>query len=276
VILLHAEGISFSYPTDEREEKPFDLQSVDLSLKAGEVLGILGPNGSGKSTLLRLLGGRLSCRQGKIRIREKSIADFSSRALAREIALVPQEMSTTFVLTVRQMVSLGLFPWNPWFGWKTLNESSRVDEALRQTDLWELRERLTSELSGGERRRVLLARALVQKPSVLLLDEPTAHLDPRHQADFIRLVDKLRSTRRAGVIVVLHDVNLAMAWCSSVLVLKDGKVRAYGEPSRVIRRDLIENVYEMPAEFKEVPGSGRPYIDFFHLFANKGEAHHED
>ncbi len=269
---LSVKELSFSYPTDMsgRVRKKFSLEGIGFDLSAGETLGILGPNGGGKSTLLRLLCGQLRPRGGEILLDGQSIGTFSAKALARQVALVPQEMSTIFAVNVREMVSLGLFPWTGFLGWGGADRRDLVDDVLRQTDLWELQDRLTSEISGGERRRVLLARALVQQPKLLLLDEPTTHLDPRHQVEFVQLLDRLRREKGMGVIAVLHDVNLALAWCSSLVLIKEGRMLAAGETGRIMTDNLLEKVYGLPADAWDISGSGHRYIGFFKALKNKG------
>lgn len=269
---LRVKDLSFSYPPAGRggARGDFSLSGIGFELAAGETLGVLGPNGGGKSTLLRLLCGRLRPREGEIFLDNQPLRAISAKALARRVALVPQEMSTIFSVTVRDMVSLGLFPWTGFLGWGVPERRDLVDDALRQTDLWGLRDRLTSEISGGERRRVLLARALVQRPKLLLLDEPTTHLDPRHQLDFIRLLDRLRTENGLGVIAVLHDVNLALAWCSALLLIKDGRTLAAGAPDRVMTDDLLEKAYGISPDSWDVARSGQRYIGLFNRLKNKG------
>jgi iron complex transport system ATP-binding protein len=269
VSLLDVEGLSYGYP-EERDGGPgFTLEGVSFSVREGEAVGVLGPNGSGKSTLLRLIGRAIRPRGGRILLAGRPMEALSGFEVARELALVPQEMSTVFAVTVRQMVALGLFPRSSWFGWRSPAAEGDVDRALRQTDLWDMRERFTTQLSGGERRRVLLARALAQRPRLLLLDEPTAHLDPRHQMDFVSLVEKLRKEEGLGVVTVLHDLNLALAWCSRLIFLKDGRVKAQGDPLRAADRALLQEVYGLPLDVKR--GEGAAYVDFFHSMRSQGD-----
>jgi len=271
VTLLSVRGLRFAYPADGASHecragaaeglRPFSLEGIDLEMREGEMLGVLGPNGSGKSTLLKLLSRALTPAGGEIFLQGAPLGGLTSRAVARSIAVVPQEMSTVFSLSVRQMVSLGLYPRADWFGWAPGPDRGFVDEVLKRTDLWELRDRLTTRLSGGERRRVLLARALVQRPRLLLLDEPTTHLDPRHQVEFVNLLERLRRDEKVAVIAVLHDLSLAAAWCPRLLILSDGRAAAQGPTDEVLSPERLAAVYGVPAAVS-VAG-GRRQVDFF-------------
>lgn len=262
---LRIEKVGFSYPRDggTNGAPPFALRDVSVSLEAGELLGVLGPNGSGKSTLLRLLCRVLTPSSGQIFLNGWNLNTLSEKEVARHVALVPQEMSTVFSLTVEQMVTLGLFARSRLFGWRP--PATSLDDILTMTDLWPLRHRLTSHLSGGEKRRVLLARALAQKPQLLLLDEPTAHLDPRHQLEFVQLVDRLRRQMGVAVVAVLHDLRLAQAWCPRLLMLKEGRQAAQGVPEEVLTAPLLQQAYGL------TPQPGAEPLDFFHVIRQKGE-----
>jgi iron complex transport system ATP-binding protein len=257
VTVLRAEDVGFSYGNGRGTG--FALRNLSLEVNRGELIGVLGPNGSGKSTLLRLLCRALPCHAGEIFLEGKPLKSLSQAAIAQTVALVPQEVSSVFAMTVEQMVSLGLYCRSSWFGWGVSLKSGAVEDALRQTDLWALRHRLTTQLSGGEKRRLLLARALAQKPKLLLLDEPTAHLDPRHQWEFIELLDVLRKETGLSILAVLHDVALALSWCPRLMVLKGGRVAAQDEARR-IRLTLLEEVYEVPAH---ALAPGRDLPDLF-------------
>ncbi|MBI4396656.1 MAG: ABC transporter ATP-binding protein [Elusimicrobia bacterium] len=268
--LLAAESLSFSYPSGPASS--FSLQDVSFSMEKGDLLGVLGPNGSGKSTLLRLLCRVLKPRSGRFTVSGQSLEDLSQKCAARRVALVPQEMISVFPVTVEQMVSLGRYSHGGWWGGHTPRDQEIVASALRQTDLWAIRDRLTTHLSGGERRRVLLARALAQEPQVLLLDEPTAHLDPHHQMDLLHLVEKRRTENGLAVVAVLHDVHLAMEWCPRSLLMKDGRVVAQGRTADVLTPELLERVYEIPVEVTREAGTDRKYVNFFHTLRNQEEA----
>lgn len=259
--VLSANGLSFHYPKTNGDA-PFALAGVSVELAAGGLLGVLGPNGAGKSTLLRLLAGIARPAAGQVRLSGDVLGDLSPREIARRAAWVPQELSSLFVLTVEEMVRLGRFPrqgfWGPWRD----EDEKQVERALRDADLTAFRHRPLDRLSGGERRRVLMARALAQEPRLLLLDEPTAHLDPRHQMELVDLVERLRRERRIAVVAVLHDVNLAYAWCPEVLFLKGGRAAAQGPTAQVFTPRRLEEIYGLPAEVR-APSGGEPgYVRF--------------
>jgi len=241
-LLLRVENLCFSYPSNEGG-RGFGLTSIGFSLKEGELLGVLGPNGAGKSTLLRLLGGSLIPEQGTVSLLGEPVNRLSAKATAQRVAWVPQELDSVFHLTVEAMVRLGRYCRTG--AWSTLGREDRrqVARALEETDLVGLRHRPVHRLSGGEKRRVLLARALAQEPKVLLLDEPTAHLDPRHQVELVEVINTLRKDRGLGVVAILHDVNLAASWCPHLLLMKDGRVHAQGLALEVLTPKPLREVY---------------------------------
>lgn len=240
--LLTVRGLSYSHPRTNGDA-PFRLDGINFSVNAGDLLGVLGPNGAGKSTLLRLLFRALPPEGGEILVGETPIALLSQKALARSIAWVPQEMDALFALTVEEMVRLGRFCRGRTWGRLSAEDHRQVSRALEETDLASLRHRPVSRLSGGERRRVLLARALAQEPRVLLLDEPTAHLDPGHVAELVAVVDRLRRDRGMAVVAVLHDVPLAASWCQRALFLKAGRVAATGPSKELFNPAQLKAIY---------------------------------
>ncbi|MBL0059225.1 MAG: ABC transporter ATP-binding protein [Elusimicrobia bacterium] len=261
--IVSVDRVGFAYPKSNGD-RPFVLEDVSFELKEGELLGVLGPNGAGKSTLLRLLIKALVPREGRIVVGGSPLADLDQMDVARRAAWVPQELDSLFVLTVEEMVRLGRFCRTGAWGRLGHEDRRQVERALAETDLLPLRHRPVSRLSGGERRRVLLARALAQEPAVLLLDEPTAHLDPGHQADLVAVVDRLRRERGLAVIAILHDVSLAMAWCPTVLLLKDGRTFAQGPAAQVITPNTLRSVYGLGAVI-HAPAPGQPgAVQFCH------------
>jgi ABC-type cobalamin/Fe3+-siderophores transport system ATPase subunit len=254
--VISVDRVGFSYPKDNGD-RPFVLEDVSFDLEPGGLLGILGPNGAGKSTLLRLLNKALPPRIGRIALGGDPLESLDQMEVARRAAWVPQELDSLFVLTVEEMVRLGRFcRTGAWGRWGP-DDRVQVDRALEETDLVPFRHRPVSHLSGGERRRVLLARALAQEPSLLLLDEPTAHLDPGHQAGLVAVVDRLRQDRGLAVIAILHDVSLALSWCPSVLLLKEGRTQAQGPTAQVITSENLRAVYGLDAVIY-APAPGQP------------------
>jgi iron complex transport system ATP-binding protein len=214
--------------------------------------------------LLRLLIKALAPRAGRIHYGEASLAQMPQLEVARRAAWVPQELESLFVLTVEEMVRLGRYCRTGAWGRLGPEDHRQVERALAETDLLPLRHRAVNHLSGGERRRVLLARALAQEPQVLLLDEPTAHLDPGHQASLVDVIDRLRQQRGLAVVAILHDVSLALGWCPSVLLMQNGRVQAQGPAVRVITPDTLRSVYGLEAAVHTSGPSTPGVVQFFH------------
>lgn len=214
---------------------------------AGEVWGVVGPNGSGKTTLLRALGGLMPCRRGRVLLEGYDVGRMSARKRARLLAWLPQTVELLVSVTVRELVSLGRLPYTS--GWMPLSSADRlaVDEALKALDLLEA-ERPLHELSAGEQQRALVAMALAQQPRVLILDEPTAHLDIHHATRLMSTIVQQARARNMGVIVSLHDLNLAAVYCDRLILLSGGRVAAVGAWADVLRQDVLESVYHMPME----------------------------
>ncbi|WP_432564157.1 ABC transporter ATP-binding protein [Kineococcus sp. SYSU DK003] len=233
--MISARGIRFGYG-----DTPV-LRGVDLTAADGKVLGLLGPNGSGKTTLLRTLYGSLRPSAGTVHLDGVDVATLSTRELARRIAVVVQEHGGDLPLTVADMVLLGRTPHRGTFGGSTAQDLEVSADSLRRVGALGLANRGFSGLSGGEKQRVLVARALAQSSGHLLLDEPTNHLDIRYQHEVLDLVRGLGTT----VVVVLHDLNLAAAYCDEVVLLREGAVHAAGTPGEVLVPENLEPVYEV-------------------------------
>lgn len=219
------------------------LRGIDLALAGGERIALVGPNGSGKTTLLRVLAGTLRPSAGTVELDGTALTTLAPRARARRIAVVPQTFTTPFAFTAREVAGLGRTPHVGAFGRPTARDRAAVDGALALADCGAVADRLLAELSGGERQRALIAMALAQEGDVLLLDEPTVHLDPQHQRSTLDLLGRLARERGVLVVVVLHDLNLASAMSDRVLVLADGRVVADGRPLDVLRAASVESVF---------------------------------
>jgi len=232
------------------------LHGVDLDLEGGKVTAIVGPNGAGKSTLLRALAGLLRPRSGQVALDGVDIGALSRRQIARRIAVVPQAFETLFPFTVREVVGLGRTPRLGLFGLSPA-DGAAVERALAELELHPLASRRTDALSGGERQRAVLAMALAQEGDVLLLDEPTVHLDPAHQRAILDLVGSLARKRGLAVAAVLHDLNLA-ALCDRVVVLAAGRIARTGAPLDVLDGPTVASVFGQGL----VVGAhdGRPYV----------------
>jgi iron complex transport system ATP-binding protein len=234
---LHADAVTAGY--GERTV----LHACTLRVARGDVVAIVGPNGAGKSTLLRALAGLLRPSSGSVRLDGVDIATLARRELARRIAVVPQIFDTLFPFTVREVVALGRTARLGTFGGASRGDLAAVDRAIADLDLADLATRRIDRLSGGERQRAVLAMALAQEADVLLLDEPTVHLDPGHQVVMLRLVRELACTRGLAVAAVLHDLNLAAAMATRLAVLAEGRIVCDAAPETVISAELIRDVF---------------------------------
>ena len=217
------------------------LTGVDLRIEAGEAVVLLGPNGSGKSTLLSTLAGLLSPLAGTVRLGEDDLSTLRAREIARRIASVPQDEAAPFAFTVRQVVTMGRLARTGGV-LDTPEDAVAAEGAMARADVAGLASRRMDRISGGERGRTLIARALAQDCPLLLMDEPTAHLDPSHAAWTVRLVRELAAEGR-GVLVALHDLNLAAAMADRVVVLADGRVAAEGPPEAALAEGTLDRAF---------------------------------
>ncbi len=235
--LLRMHHISFGYHQHAL------LYDVSLTITRGEMLGLLGPNGSGKTTLLRLLSGTLRPQQGQVELEGRALAQWGRRQVARRVAVVPQELHMPFAFTVEQMVALGRTPFDTSF-WRTRSADDHeiVHDALTATGIASLSNHIFNELSGGERQRVMIAMALAQQPSVLLLDEPTSHLDIKYQVETLELVQQLNRERCMTIVAAMHDLNLAARYFPRLLLFQRGVV-ADASPAEVLEPALLGRVY---------------------------------
>jgi iron complex transport system ATP-binding protein len=236
------------------------LKDVSLKISKGEIIGLIGPNGSGKTTLIRAASGVLPPRSGQVIVDGKDLAGLSTQQRARLQAVVPQARSLPGDFSVRQVVFLGRTPHLGWLGQLGEADERQVQWALERTDTLALADRRIGELSGGEQQRVLLARALAQGTPILLLDEPTTHLDLRHQALLLDLVHELAREQGLTVLMALHDLNLAAIYTDRVVLLKDGCIQAVGDPRLVFTSERLEAVYQLPLNVITHPDYGTPLV----------------
>lgn len=250
---IELRSVGFGYTADRL------FADFSLAVAEREFFGVIGPNGSGKTTLLRLLARLLVPQAGQIEVCGIPLAGYAHRELARLIGFMPQENHFAFDFTVEEVVMMGRNPFLGRFQRPGRQDRDKVRAALQFTDTWSLREKGINEVSGGERQRVVLARTLTQEPRILLLDEPTSHLDIRHQLSILEILRKLN---RQGITIVvnLHDLNLASLACSRLLLLDHGKPVACAAPESVLRADLIRQVYGVEPIVERHPATGRPQI----------------
>lgn len=218
------------------------IRAVSVQVQRGEMIGIIGPNGSGKSTLLRLLSGVLRAWSGRVAIDGRPIGSYAPRELSRRIAVVPQETHIDFPFTVTEVVLFGRTPHLGPLAFESARDLAIARQAMERTDVTHLAARRITELSGGERQRVILARALAQEPSILILDEPSAFLDIRHQVEIYDLLQDLQN-EGLTVVTVLHDLNLAGLYCNRLVLLANGSVACTGEPPDVLTYRTLTDVY---------------------------------
>jgi iron complex transport system ATP-binding protein len=249
--LLAAEAVGFAYGTRHV------LTGVDLAVAPGELVGMIGPNGGGKTTLVRLLSGVLAPRTGMVRLEGRPLADYRRRDVARRLAVVPQDPLVEFPFTALEVVLMGRAPHLPSLGLPGPGDLALARAAMARLDVADLAARPIDRLSGGERQRVLLARALAQEPVVLLLDEPTTHLDLRHQARIWDVLLALRRERGLAVVAVLHDLNLAAAACDRLVLLAAGRVVREGAPAAVLTEDALAAAYGTPVSVGVQDPTGR-------------------
>jgi iron complex transport system ATP-binding protein len=252
--LLSVEHVSFKY--GER----WVLREIAFEVEQGDFLGIIGPNGSGKTTLLRVIDGILTPQEGAILLEGTEIRKLRRSALAQSVAVVPQYTSLAFPFSVEEVVLMGRAPHlGPW-RFEGVQDHRIAREAMEMTDTLSLAARDMESLSGGEHQRVLIARALAQEPRLMLLDEPTAFLDIRHQVDFFDRIRALNRDRGLTVIAVTHDINLAAHYCDRILLLKDGLIEALGSVDAVITEEHIRQTYETEVLVDRHPRTGSPRI----------------
>lgn len=234
------------------------LRPLDLSLGAGRVYGLVGPNGSGKSTLVKMLARQQPPSGGEILLGGASIAGLGDRDFARRVAYMPQFTPPAEGMTVRELVGLGRFPWHGALGRFGGGDAAKVEEALASTELTGMAERLVDSLSGGERQRAWLAMMVAQDTGWMLLDEPTSALDIAHQVDMLALVRRLGDERGVGVIIVIHDINMAARFCDEIIALREGRIVAQGAPRDILDGAVLDRIYGLPMGIFQTPGPGLP------------------
>lgn len=254
-MILEAHALSVRY----HRQAPRALDRVSMSVPGGSLYAVLGPNGSGKSTLMKALLGTVSVEEGEALVGGRPVGRWPRRELARRVGAVSQREATSFPLTVRELVEMGRYPHLGPLRPMGPGDREAVEAALARCDVVPLQHRLVGTLSGGEFQRVRIARALAQEPAALVLDEPTASLDIRHEMGILRL---LRRSADEGVTVLLvtHHLNVAARFADRVLLLHRGRVAAEGSVDEVFRTDVLEGVYEWPLAVATDPATGTPSV----------------
>lgn len=252
--LLHVENISSGYSGRAV------IEGIDFSAQKGEFVGIIGPNGAGKSTLTRTISRALPPIKGAVKYNGEDIYKAPSNKIACSIAVVPQDTLIVFEFSVRDIIMLGRIPYLKKFKKETEKDLSAVERAMALTNTTRLADRFINELSAGERQRVIIAKALAQEPKLLILDEPTSHLDISHQIEIFDLIKDLSVNEGLTVLAVLHDLNLASEYCDKLLLMNNGGIFRQGRPREVLDYKTIEEVYKTVVIVNENPISKKPYI----------------
>lgn len=251
---LQVENLQFGY------RKELVLKGLSFNIEKGKFVSIIGPNGSGKSTLLKTLNQLYTPSQGAILIDGNNINRLKKKELARKIALVPQDTLIDYDFTVEDIVLMGRHPYKGRFQKEDEKDYKIVNEVLKMTNTFHLKDRIITEISGGERQRVIIAKALAQKPSIILLDEPTSHLDINHQIEILSLLKKLNEEMGTTIVIVIHDVNLASRYSDEIIMLNEGKILEIGRPEKVITKKNIEFAYDLKVEIEKNKYTNRLYL----------------
>ncbi|HLV96515.1 MAG TPA: ABC transporter ATP-binding protein [Candidatus Acidoferrales bacterium] len=256
---LKVEQVTYAYAAADRSAPNFALGATSFEARRQQIVAVLGPNASGKSTLLRLLAGMVAPLSGRIEIDGVSLADLDLRTRAQRIALVQQESELLFPLRVWEFVLQGRYPYGRRLRFESDKDSLLAGNALSQVGADALAGRWMNELSGGEKQRVILARALAQQPSLLLLDEPTQHLDVGGKVELLRRLRRLADEHRYTVIVVTHELNLAAEFSDRIVLLHKGKCLRVGSPTEVYDRELLQQIFDAPLDV-DIRPNGRPRV----------------
>jgi iron complex transport system ATP-binding protein len=254
--ILELHRVSHRFPTG------FALESISLQIRTGSFLGLIGPNGSGKTTLLRIMSRVITPEQGRVLLEGRPLPSYAPRELARKMAVIRAEQFFEFPFPVFEIVAMGRSPHLGRLQALRGEDRAAIEEALELTQLQEFRDRPISQLSSGERQRVVLARALAQSPSILLMDEPEAHLDISHRIAVFQLLRRLHRERAMTIVVVLHDLAAAAAFCPEAAILSRGRLIAVGPTEEVMQPDTIRAVYGKEVRVQSDPETGFTSIGY--------------
>ncbi|MCU1725998.1 ATP-binding cassette domain-containing protein [Pseudomonas sp. 7P_10.2_Bac1] len=232
------------------------LHPLDLTLAQGQITGLIGHNGSGKSTLIKLLARQQAASQGTIKLDGVPLSSWKNREFAQQVAYLPQQLPSSEGLTVRELVRFGRYPWHGALGRMSAQDHAQVDRALEMTHSTAYANCLVDNLSGGERQRVWLAMLLAQNSRYLLLDEPTSALDIAHQVEVLGLIRDLSHTLELGVVVVLHDINMAARYCDHLVALHSGRMLLQGPPAQLMNSEVLAAIYGIRMGVLPHPGNG--------------------
>lgn len=253
--MIEVHSVSFRYHED------WVLQDVSFRVERGEFVGVIGPNGSGKTTLLKILYRLLSPQKGEVLFELAPLKKMNRNDIAKRIAVVSQEAQLLFPFSVLETVLMGRSPYLGQLMFESEKDLEIAKRAMEWTNILPFSERPMDELSGGERKRVFIARALAQEPEVILLDEPTANLDIHHQMDFLNLILTLNREKGLTIVMASHDMNIASEFCDRLILFQRGRIYKMGTPEEVITKEHIESVYGCEVWIDQNPLSGMPRIN---------------
>ena len=236
------------------------LSDITLAIDKGKFYSIIGPNGSGKTTLLRNIAKSLEPAENSVYVDNIDITSLNSREMAKKLSVVPQNTSIDFEFTVTDIVLMGRSPYMKRFQSESNEDMEIAERAMRVTNTWHLKEKSINEISGGERQRVIVARALAQDTGIMLLDEPVSQLDIQHQIELMETIHLLIKTRDLTVISVMHDLNLAAQYSDYLILINEGRIVCQGTPEQVITKENIESVYKLESYIMKNPITGKPHI----------------
>lgn len=255
--MIKIDNLEFSYGDN------FNLKINNLHIKNGERVSIIGPNGSGKTTLIKIISRLISDFSGNISIKGKNLKKYTNKELSKNLAVVPQEFNTIFNYDVESIISTARLPYSNRFSFfENYEDKKIIEKSLKYTDLENMKNKIFSNLSGGEKQRVMIARAFSQETDILLLDEFTSHLDPGHTDLLIKLVEKFSNTMNKTVVSIFHDINLASFFSNRIIVMKNGRIFKDGTPKEVITKDIIKEAYNFEGYIIDHPVKHVPQILF--------------
>lgn len=252
--IISIDNLWFKYDKDSI------LENININIDQGSFISIIGPNGSGKTTLLKNMVNLLTPTKGSISLFKKDIKNIKYKDLAKKVAVVHQSNNIGFNFSVEDVVMMGRFPYLKRFQSETSKDYEIVEKAMKNTGIFDLKDRSILNISGGEMQRVMIARALVQEPEILVLDEPISNLDLKYQVGILNICKELNKKENLTVICILHDINLASRYSDNIILLKDGKIHSLDKPNNVITKKNIKEVYDIDVDVKNIENTDIPYI----------------
>ena len=230
------------------------VKNINLSLNSGEWLGVIGPNGSGKSTLIKGILRIIKSFKGDIYLNNRNINNFTNKKIAQTISFLPQQINSNLSISVKELVALGRSPYKEFWEFDlNKNDQEKINESLNFVDMYDSKDKLINQLSGGQCQRAFLALALAQDPEILILDEPTNALDLKYQIRFLEIIKALKINRNISVITILHDLNLAARYSDKIIALKNGTSFGYGSSNDMVNEKFIKNIFDINTLISETP-----------------------